>query len=704
MGITMHWKKTFFVMAMGTVAAMGAGTVHGEEPMDASPGDRMIRAYFENETRKLAAASPADVKSLDDWTSRRELYRRQLAEMLGLDPPPDRTPLEAVVTGTVEHEDFVVEKLHFQSRPRLYVTANLYVPKKLTGPAPAILYVCGHSPAKEAGISFGNKTQYQHHAVWFARHGYVCLVLDTLQLGEIEALHHGTYREKMWWWNSRGYTPAGVEAWNAIRGLDYLQSRPEVDADRIGMTGRSGGGATTWWVAALDERVKVAVPVAGITNLKNHVVDGCVEGHCDCMYVVNTYRWDYAQIAALVAPRPLLFSNTDHDTIFPLDGVLDIYHHLRRLYDLYGEADHLGLHIAAGPHADTQPLQLHAFQWFNHFLKGDDAPITDAAESIFELQQLKVFDELPADAVNARVHETFIEEAATPVVPTTEAEWESLSSRWRRELREKSFAGWPAKSGGQVRGLQLRPAFDAQAGDVRLAAFDFDSQREITLRLYVLRPAAMPVSELESAVLHALDESGWKDFVAAMRVDFSQQFKTDRNAEPNTEGYEELKRKMATDRSAIAFVAPRGIGPTAWEPDKGTHIRRRFMLLGQTLDGMRVWDVRRAIQAVQAVEGLSDTPLRLVADGQVSAVALYAALFERRVTSLDLRDLPHAHQQGPDFLNVLKTLDVPQTVAMVAENTTVQITQEGTGGWDYPTAVADKLGWENRIRIRIGSE
>ena len=85
-----------------------------------------------------------------------------------------------------------------------------------------MFYVCGHSNRGRNG----NKTAYQSHGIWFARHGYVCLMVDTLQLGEIAAIHHGTYREGRWWWHSRGYTPAGVECWNGIRGIDYLISRP----------------------------------------------------------------------------------------------------------------------------------------------------------------------------------------------------------------------------------------------------------------------------------------------------------------------------------------------------------------------------------------------------------------------------------------------------------------------------------------------
>ena len=155
--------------------------------------------------------------------------------MLSLSPLPPKTELHATTTGTIDHPEFTVENLHFQSMPGLYVTANLYVPKKLEKPVPAILYVCGHSVNKTNGVSYGNKVGYQHHGAWFARNGYVCLVLDTVQLGELEGIHHGTYKERMWWWNSRGYSSAGAEAWNCIRALDYLQSRKDVDGERIGV-------------------------------------------------------------------------------------------------------------------------------------------------------------------------------------------------------------------------------------------------------------------------------------------------------------------------------------------------------------------------------------------------------------------------------------------------------------------------------------
>jgi dienelactone hydrolase len=237
----------------------------------------MIANYFRSECERIAASGLVTARSASDWRRNRPELRRQLFDMFGLDPLPPRGDLKAVVTGTLERDGIVVENLHFQSSPGLYVTANLYRPKEVTKPLPAVLYLCGHAGVKKGNVSFGNKCAYTHHGSWFAKNGYVCLAIDTLQLGEIEGIHHGTRRYDRWWWMSRGYTPAGVEAWNCIRALDYLETRPEVDRDRIGATGRSGGGAYCWSILGLDDRVKAAVPVAGIVDLQSYVVDGAIE-------------------------------------------------------------------------------------------------------------------------------------------------------------------------------------------------------------------------------------------------------------------------------------------------------------------------------------------------------------------------------------------------------------------------------------------
>ena len=630
--------------------------------------DEALLEYFRAETRVLSGKCLSDISTKEDWNRRAPEMREQLAEMLSLSPMPARTDLKATVTKRFEHDTFVVENLHFQSSPGLYVTANLYVPKNLTKPAPTILYVCGHGPVITNGVSYGNKFAYHHHGVWFARNGYVCLIIDTLQLGEIQGLHHGTHREGLWWWNSRGYTPAGVETWNGMRALDYLSTRSEVDTNRFGITGRSGGGAYSWFVAAMDERIKAIAPVAGITDLENHVVDGAVEGHCDCMFIVNTYRWDYPQLAALAAPRPLLLCNSDSDGIFPLDGIVRTHGKVRNVYELLGAGEKFGLIITPGPHKDTQELQVPVMRWFNKHLKGEESPIENAAVKLFSPQQLKVFDKLPADAVNTNIHFSFVKAAGT-TVPNTKAEWEHQRDGWLSALRSKSFSAWPrhlpVASFTNARGSSSGTSSSVSAqllsdpGTVLRVSYSFSKDQKP--RRFVLRLSDSSVSATES---------------------------------PD-----------AIPSAAVFHTSPRG----GWTGDakKQTQIRRRFMLLGTTADSMRVWDIVRTIEAMRGLEGevigsageqLGKLPLRIEAEGDMAVNALYASLFAP-VDELVLTNLPKSHMNGPDYLNVLRILDIPQAVAMASERCRVELRGANETEWQFAVQTARACGFEKNLRI-----
>lgn len=663
-------------------------------------GDRMLADTFRAETEKLATRCLADIRSLDDWKSRRAQLRAELMDMLGLQPLPPRSDLRVSITGKLEREEFTVENLHFQSLPGLYVTANLYVPKHLTKPAPTILYLNGHGGVISNGVSYGNKALYQHYGAWFARNGYVCLVVDTLQLGEILGLHHGTYREGMWWWNSRGYSPAGVEAWNCIRALDYLSTRPEVDTNRFGATGRSGGGAYSWWIAAIDDRIKAVAPTAGITDLHNHVIDGTVEGHCDCMFIVNTRRWDYAQVAALVAPRPLLIVNTDADTIFPLDGVVRVHEQTRRIYDLYGASTNLGLVIAPGPHKDTQDLQVPVFRWFNRHLKGEDYTVDLSAPKPFSPQDLKVFNALPADALNTRIHETFVPKAAKPSPPASRAEWSAQAARWRQELTEKSFAGWPSAPGP----LLVERKFNSTAEEFTLEAYDFNSEPTMRLRIYVLNDRS---TQRRPALVRVLDGEQWQTEFTTLRAVFGNAlteeswFLTNHPSGDLSGEVAKLRRALDEARGPIVFVAPRGIGLNSWSADRRREIqiRRRYMLVGQTLDSMRAWDIRRACQAVQLIPQLNETPLRLASSGSSAVNAMVAALFESSVTALELKNPPASFENGPDYLNILRVLDVPELAALLTERCNVKLVTGSPKDWEFATRVAALPGGKGALQV-----
>ena len=570
--------------------------------------DADLQHYFEGEVARIEAGSFKGIESKKDWERARPRLQRELREMLGLEPLPKREELQAVVTGQVERDGIVVEKVHFQSSPGLYVTGNFYRPARVEKQLPAVLYVCGHGQVKTNGVSYGNKVAYQHHGAWFARNGYVCLTIDTIQLGEIEGVHHGTYREGMWWWNSRGYSPAGVEAWNCMRALDYLETRSEVDKERMGVTGRSGGGAYSWWIAALDERIKVAAPIAGITDLRDHVVDGVVEGHCDCMYFVNTHQWDYPMVAALVAPRPLLIGNSDKDTIFPLDGVVRTHEAVAKVYRWMDAEKNLGLLITEGPHKDTQDLQLPVFRWFNRHLKGEDSVIEMAATKLFSTDELKVFQTLPKDEITSRVHETFVPESKGKVA-TTAARKEEV----RALLKEKSFAGWPQ-----------RVVFGSESKSWRdgVRVLEFDSQERVRLQLYTTQKASPK----------------WV-FVTVVSEDIP---------DGDILEYLKLEHRERNEGVVNAVLKVRGVGENVWENDRnGVHTKRRYMLLGQTLDGMRVWDILCGVEFIR--EEFGDVPIVVNGIGKEQKNALVAKLFDSEI------QLTEGDSEGePDYLNFLK--------------------------------------------------
>jgi hypothetical protein len=696
-----------------TVAACGssAATAPAQTLADPGRGERLLDAYFRHQVRQIADACLADVKSKEDWERRRPELRRQFLEMLGLWPLPPRTDLHATGTGKVEADAFTIEKLHFQSRPGLYVTANLYLPKKAKRPAPAVLYLCGHGGVTRKGVSYGNHAFYQHHPAWFAEHGFVCLILDTLELGEIQGEHHGTFpKRNWWWWHTLGYTPAGVECWNAMRALDYLESRPEVDSKRVGVTGRSGGGAYSWWLAAADDRIRCIVPVAGIADLHAHLFEGLVprfrkgviSGHCDCMYMVNTYRWDFAKVAALCAPRPLLLGNSDRDDIFPVPGYRRLTEKVRRIYDLYGAGDRFALLETAGPHKDTPELRLGAYRWLSRWLKAEDSgELSERQRPRFAPEQLKVLNRQPEDAVNAFIQETFVRPARPerPRSPAVVKEWwPARRIEWMQALNDKVFRGWASSPPA----LGVRSAADVTHDGVRLRSFDFTSEEGVELRLWLLM--AEKEKQPSLFVLNALDEVGWREWLAELGPAFAGALLVKGEFKRDEERFRQTRTALERHGWAFGYVAPRGIGPTRWA-EAGTaednHIRRRFPLIGQTLDGQRVWDVRRALAVLRGLRGPSKAPLYLQGKRDLAGVALYAALFEPDVARLDLWDLPSSHAQGPIFLNIRRTLDVPQAVALAFPRRVVLYIREPAAAraWEWPLQLQQALGQEY-LKIR----
>jgi dienelactone hydrolase len=636
--------KPFHVtVLLSTMAFVGVSTVLAQlhDPPDrGQPGDEMIQAYLKQETERIHERFQQDIASPEHWKGLRDRYRQEYFYMLGLWPQPQKSPLKATVTGTLKGDGYAVDMLHYQSMPRLYVTGNLYRPPRVDSGQrlPAVLYVCGHSNCGRNG----NKTAYQSHGIWFARHGYICLVLDSLQLGEIAGIHHGTYREGRWWWHSRGYTPAGVECLNGMRGIDYLIGRPDVDPERIGVTGISGGGAATFWIAAADERVKVAVPVSGMADLMSYVPNRVINGHCDCMFLYNTFQWPWTRIAALIAPRPLLFVNSDHDDIFPMDANQRVINNLERIYSLYGAGDFVGSVVSIGGHAYRQDIRQAAYRFINMHLKNDARVVTDSEVDLvtgpedkrqypIPAEKLRVFPQdpdMPKDQLNTTIDQHFVPMAQ--VQPPKEGEYETWRASLLAELRRVAFGCFPQR---------IEPA--QPLGQAEPAGEWLISEQGVKVHL------------------QQAGESGSSEKPARILL-------VVRGSDPNERVAGWLGRvRESTDR--VYVCAPRGVDQARWtRKNPPNYVERSHALLGRTVDTGRVWDIIATARYLHAK--YADVPVYLAGEGPAAVLSAYAALLEPEITGVIAIKPPTSHMDAgaPQFLNVLRVCDIPDVLGMLA--------------------------------------
>ncbi len=636
-------------------------------------------SYFENAVQRVEAQTAADLNSVtkDNWDEKKVQWRTELDEMLGLAPRPDNSDLQTTVTGSIHHNGLTIERLHYQSRPGLYVAANLYLPE---GDAPssgwpAVLYVCGHAQMADAGRKLGNKTAYQHHGLWFARHGVACLTIDTVQLGELHGEHHGTYKLGRWDWISRGYTPAGVEAWNAIRGIDLLENWPGIDGTRMGITGRSGGGAYSWYAAALDERIKVAVPVAGITDLRNHVVDGCVEGHCDCMYLCNYFGWDYPKLAALIAPRPLLLANSDSDGIFPLDGVMRTHRELKKLYETLGASENYGVLITPGPHKDTQELQVGAFRWLLKTLTGQEPIVSDAALKELAAEQLAVFEhETPADERVAAVGSWFVPMAKTVEDPQLAAE--QFRQKWLPELSRTALA-LPIRS--QAESPQFEVTELGKTSDVKEPRTVKLHQAALAdgLSIAILEVTRSNRSELDEALVHigAIDDVA-QDPKSLLAFTESSSTATLLTEQPHATHY---------------FIRTRGADwqQTNLTIKKQNQIVRRFYLLGETTEARQLADALSSLRLINRLVRRDDgesPEVNLTGANRSAALATLAGLLCAaklnpelpNVSGLHLTNYPTDPELAPVFPGILRVCDYASLLAAARGSIKTVVVQESS--------------------------
>jgi dienelactone hydrolase len=332
---------------------------------------RRADAHFRRQEREKAA-----ITSIEAFEARRDRIRSQFLRAIG-GLPEDRTPLNSQITGRIERNGFHIEKLLYESQPQVHVTALLYVPNALKEPAPAVVFVHGHA---EIGKAYPH---YQAVCSDLARNGFVALAPDPPGQGERyqyldpmtgEQLIKGCTTEHTYaglQYVLRGASIARHFTWDAIRGVDYLISRPDVDGSKIGVTGNSGGGLQTCFMMMAEPRLAAAVPCTFPMTLESYFATGQPQDSEQIVYGAIAHGPDHDDYLTALAPRPVMVGAVAYD-FFPIEGTREAVQRAKRIYALYGKEDHVSLAIADSTHEYAPPLRQAAVNWFAKHLQGRD--------------------------------------------------------------------------------------------------------------------------------------------------------------------------------------------------------------------------------------------------------------------------------------------------------------------------------------------
>lgn len=311
--------------------------------------------------RKVETPCPLpSFNSRREWERRARELRQQILVSAGLWPEPPKTPLNPHRFGRIEREGYAVEKVYFESLPGFYVTGNLYLPLGRRGPFPGIL--CPHGHWREGRLEDGERGSVPARCINLARQGYVVFSYDMIGYNDSLQIPHtfGGPKENLW-----GLSLLGLQLWNSLRSVDFLCSLKEVDPQRIGCTGASGGGTQTFLLTAVDPRVKVSAPV--------NMVSAHYQGGCLCENAPGL-RIDTSnvEITALTAPRPLLLVSATGDWTVNTPKVE--YPALREIYRLYGAEERVSAVQFQAEHNYNKESREAVYTWFGRWLLKDPNP------------------------------------------------------------------------------------------------------------------------------------------------------------------------------------------------------------------------------------------------------------------------------------------------------------------------------------------
>lgn len=331
------------------------------------------------------------ISTLEGWQQRQAWVKKTLAEIVDL---PERTPLNAKIVRKIKKDGYTVEHIIYESQPGFYVTSSLFIPSGLKKPAPAVIYCSGHT------VDGYRSPVYQHVMLNLVKKGFVVFAFDPLGQGErSEYFNEKTGKSDIGIGTSE-HSYTGIQAfitgssqaryftWDGIRAIDYLVTRKEVDPKRIGMTGRSGGGTQTAYIAALDERITAAAPENWITSSARLLQSITPQDAEQNLYQNIVKGIDHADLLLARAPKPLLLVTTSRD-FFSIQGVLETENEASRFYKAFGKEENFGRSEDDTVHASTRKNREAMYAFFQKSLNNPGNP-ADEQIQMLSVEEMKV--------------------------------------------------------------------------------------------------------------------------------------------------------------------------------------------------------------------------------------------------------------------------------------------------------------------------
>lgn len=377
-------------------------------------------------------------RTLAEWEAHKQKLREQILFAAGLVPMPEKTPLKPVIFGKIQHAGYTIEKVYIETLPGYFLGGNLYRPRARTGKLPGVLTPHGH-------WTYGrleNQTLISAPArcINLARQGFVTFSYDMVGYNDSAQTPHdfGGPREQLWSFGS-----LGLQLWNGIRALDFLESLPDVDPERLSMTGESGGGTQTFLLTAVDDRIKYAVPV----NMISAIMQG--GGICENAPGLRFETFN-VEIGAMMAPRPMLMVSATGD--WTRNTPTEEFPAIRSIYALYGKPENVETVQIDAPHNYNKPSREAMYAFFNQRILGGKGPVPERNAEIEKLQDMLVWSgrALPEYAVSyTQLRDQWIVAARKQTRETVDP------AVHRQRLRLALATDWPDQVLSEVHGEKV---------------------------------------------------------------------------------------------------------------------------------------------------------------------------------------------------------------------------------------------------------